>query len=91
MGVRLDEGPVGGHETWCDQKALSPGPDVQLAPVDDAGELKQDGEPASHPHPVLGRYIHVITGVVLEGLPRDMEEVETKEFKTKSSIFFHIV
>lgn len=57
---------------WSEGPGLSPGPDVQLAPVDDAGELKQDGEPASYPHPVLGRYIHVIAGVVLEGLPRDM-------------------
>lgn len=46
-----------------------PGPDVQLTPVDDARELEENGEPTPHPHTVLRRYIHVITGVVLEGLP----------------------
>lgn len=46
-----------------------PGPDIQLTPVDDAGELEENGEPPPHPHAVLRRYIHVITGVVFEGLP----------------------
>lgn len=46
----------------------SPGPDVQFAPVDDAGELEENGEPAPHPHTVFGCYIHVVTGVVFEGL-----------------------
>lgn len=46
-----------------------PGPDVQLTPVDDARELEENGEPTPHPHTVLRRYIHVITGVVFEGLP----------------------
>jgi hypothetical protein len=52
-----------------------PGPDVQFTPVDDAGELKEDGEPSSHPHPVLRGYIHVIAGVVFEGLAREGGEV----------------
>ena len=45
-----------------------PGPDVQLAAVDDAGQLKQDGEPPPHPHAVAGGDVHVITGVLPEGL-----------------------
>lgn len=48
----------------------SPGSDIQLAPVDDAGELEQDGEPASNPHPVLWGYIHIVTSVVFKCLQR---------------------
>lgn len=50
-------------------KSRLPGPDIQFTPVDDAGELKENREPTPHPHTVLGRYIHIITGVVFEGLP----------------------
>ena len=55
-----------------------PGPDVQLAPVDDAGELEEDGEPAPHPHPVLRGHIHVITGVVFERLSEKRRERERR-------------
>lgn len=47
---------------------LLPGPDIQLTPVDDAGQLKENWEPPPHPHSVLCGYIHVITGVIFEGL-----------------------
>lgn len=41
-----------------------PGPDVQFTSVDDAGEFKQDGEPASHPDAVARGDIHVIACVL---------------------------
>lgn len=40
-----------------------PGPDVQFAAVDDAGKLKQDGEPASHPNAVTRGHVHIVTSV----------------------------
>lgn len=48
-----------------------PGPDIQFTPVDDAGELKEYWEPPTHPHTVLRRYIHVVTGVILKGLQKN--------------------
>lgn len=50
------------------QHMCLPGPDIQLTPVDDAGQLKENREPPPHPHAVFGGYIHVITGVIFEGL-----------------------
>lgn len=46
----------------------SPGPHIQFAAVDDAGELKQDGKPASHPRPVTRSHVHVVTGVLPQSL-----------------------
>uniref|UniRef100_A0A6B0V983 Putative secreted protein n=1 Tax=Ixodes ricinus TaxID=34613 RepID=A0A6B0V983_IXORI len=43
-------------------------PDVQLAPVDDAGELEEDGEPAAHPDPVLLGHRLILHVVVPERL-----------------------
>lgn len=45
-----------------------PGADVQLAAVDDAGELEQDGEPASDPDTVPGGHVHVVAGVLPQRL-----------------------
>lgn len=47
---------------------ISPRPHIQLAAVDDARELKEDGKPASHPHPVAGGDVHVVTGVLPQSL-----------------------
>lgn len=55
-------------ELWPHGDLLLPSPDVQLTPVDDAGELKENGEPSSHPHAVLRSHVDVITGVVFERL-----------------------
>lgn len=46
-------------ETWL------PCPYIQLASINDTGELKQDGEPASDPDSVARSHIHVITCVFL--------------------------
>ena len=50
---------------------LLPGPDIQLAAVDDTRELEQNGKPATDPHPITRGNIHVITGVFPQGLDRD--------------------
>lgn len=55
------------------KNACLPGPDIQLTPVDDAGQLKENREPPPHPHAVFGGYIHVITGVIFEGLQEQLE------------------
>lgn len=48
-----------------------PCPDIQLASINDAGELKEDGEPASDPDPVARSHIHVVTCVFLQDLQRE--------------------
>ena len=53
----MTEGALSG--TWL------PCPNIQLASINDAGELEQDGEPASDPDPVARSHIHVVTCVFL--------------------------
>lgn len=54
-----------------DLDVLLPGSDIQLAAVDDARELKQDGKPASDPDPITRSNVHVVTGVFPQGLDAD--------------------
>lgn len=53
------------------QAVSLPSPDIQLAAVDDTGELKQDGKPAPNPHAVSRSHVHVVTGVFPQGLHKD--------------------
>lgn len=57
-----------------------PGPYIQLAAVDDAGQLKEDREPASHPHPVPWGHVHVITGVLPQSLGTDREDPSEEHY-----------
>lgn len=41
---------------------------IQLAPGDDARELKENGEPASHPHPVISTHCHILQVMLSEHL-----------------------
>ena len=55
----------------CSHVSPVPGADVELAAVDDTGELKQHGEPATHPDPVLlrdGHHLLVVTHLLTEHL-----------------------
>lgn len=56
------------YEKPYDSSNYLPRPNVQLAAVDDARELKQDGEPTTHPDPIASSNVHVITGVLSENL-----------------------
>ena len=68
MGLELNTEP------WSD---VLPGSDVQVAAVDNAGQLKEDGEPASHPHPVPRGHVHVVTGVLPQSLGTDREDTQS--------------
>ena len=65
-GLRPRQGA--GRGAWGEAGRPLPGPDIQLASVNDAGELKEDGEPASDPDSVTRSHVHVIACVFLQHL-----------------------
>ena len=59
---------------------MLPGPDIELAAVDDTRKLEQDGKPATNPHSITRSNIHVITGVFPQSLVTDTAGQEVTMF-----------
>lgn len=55
-------------DTNLKEHSESPSADIKVTACDDTRQLEEDGEPTTHPHPVLGTHRHVLQVVVSEHL-----------------------